>query len=140
MEGIYNMTQISGKWVCFNCKTDGLPIKGRTKSGEITVLKPGVNMRKLEVRRAGKFGGKGKIVAEAYVCQTCYNQGNTKVPLGFNGFIPFKQDKHEDMLKHLLKKRDQAIEEQGSKPLHPQKSEVVETPVSSTPSSTENEK
>ena len=67
---------IAGKIVCFNCQG-----KRRDKN-----LRP-FPLKKLEVIRKGKNPKKkGKVIAEAWVCMSCYNEGHDKVPFGgFNG-------------------------------------------------------
>lgn len=121
---------VSGIWVCFNCRTRGNP-EYDTVDGKQVRTKPGVTMRHLEVRRPGKYGGKGKVVAEATVCQHCYDLGFNKVPVGgFNGYVP-KSKELPPEIREFLKKKQAEAEAQVAKPLYPLSSKP--------PSSTEHE-
>lgn len=93
---------VSGRWVCFNCKTDGQPMYETNAAGQRIKIKLGVTMRALKVYRKGRFGGKGKLVGEATVCQNCYDLGHNKVPFGsFNGYIPAPKPMPPEIAKKL---------------------------------------
>jgi hypothetical protein len=118
--------KVAGIWVCFNCKTQGQPVYDKVE-GKVVRVKPGVTMRHLEVRRPGKFGGKGKVVAEANVCQNCYDLGFNKVPVGgFNGYIPAPKELSPEMKKALeiAKEKQRKAEEQLANPVHPSSSSL----------------
>lgn len=116
--------QIAGHYVCFNCRDQRRDFNGRPYP-----------KRTLEIRKPSRFNKKkkGKVIAKATVCQACFDEGHTKVPVGFRGFVPRRQI-DPAILEMVKKHRAKALkqmedEKQGSKPLYPQSSE----PAASTP-------
>mgnify|MGYP001593112438 CR=1 FL=1 len=109
------------KIVCFNCKKNTLPVWITNSKGKRERLTPGVTLRKLEIRRPGKFGGKGKVVSVGWVCENCYKDGHTQIPLGgFNGQVIFKQPADHSKMLEFLKKQKEQVEKQGVKPVYPE--------------------
>lgn len=85
--------EAKGRWVCFNCRV-----------GNVT-------LRKLEIRRTNPNNKnkkkKGKVVGFAYVCDPCYKDGHTRVPMGFNGEIVYvKKQLPDEMMKFLQTQKE----------------------------------
>jgi len=94
----------TGFLTCFKCK------------GERTYPNGGVPaLRKLEVRRVNpnqkNKKKKGKVIAEATVCELCFIDGHKSVPFGsFNGYVKYvdRPQLPEGVMKMLREQKKEA--------------------------------